>query len=91
MAATSKVSLTSHQLDALDRLIARGKDISADELPGGKLGPNCWLDCVVSTVVIVTEVAGCAAAAYTQETLASGAKGFTLAQLKDLRYRASQV
>jgi hypothetical protein len=90
--AGNRVSLTSHQLDALDRLITRGKDISVDELPGGKLGPNCWLDCAVSTAVIVTEVAGCAAAAYTPMVdSGSGGKFFSLDQLKDLRYRATQV
>lgn len=90
--AGTKVALTTHQLEALDRLIARGKDISTDELPGGKLGPSCWLDCVVSTVVVVTEVAGCAAAAYTpQPDPKTGGKFFTLDQLKDLRYRATQV
>jgi len=92
MSGASRVVLTSHQLDALDRLIARGKDISTDELPGGKLGPNCWLDCAVSVAVVVTEVAGCAAVAYAAEVDAkTGGKVFTLTQLKDLRYRATQV
>jgi hypothetical protein len=92
MSAAGRVALTTHQLDALDRLITRGKDISTDELPGGKLGPNCWLDCAVSTAVVVTEVAGCVAAAYTPELdAATGGKFFTLNQLKDLRYRATQV
>lgn len=92
MSTASKVPLTTHQLESLDRLIARGKDISTDEMPGGKLGPNCWLDCVVSTVVVVTEVAGCAGAAYTPAVdAATGGKVFSIAQLKDLRYRATQV
>jgi hypothetical protein len=92
MSATGRVNLSSHQLDALDRLIARGKDISVDELPGGKLGPNCWLDCAVQVVIAVTMVAGCAAAQYDAQTdTHSGGKVYTLAQLKDLRYRASQV
>jgi hypothetical protein len=92
MSKTNKVGLTTHQLDALDKLIARGKDIHSDELPGGKLGPNCWLDCAVNTVVVVTMVAGCAAAAY--EPIAdakTGGKVFTLDQLKDLRYRSTAV
>jgi hypothetical protein len=88
----SKVSLTSHQLDALDRLIMRGKDISVDELPGGKLGPQCWLDCAVSTAVVVTMVAGCIGAAYTaQAAKGGGSNVYTVDQLKDLRYRATQI
>jgi hypothetical protein len=86
----AQVSLSSQQLEGLDALIARGKDILVDELPGGPLGPKCWLDTGVQVAIVVTMVAGCAGVAYTATPAPSGGAAFTIEQLKDLRYRATE-
>ena len=85
----AEVSLTKHQLEGLDKLIARGKDLKVDDLPADKFTTDCWLDTGVQTAIIATMVAGCAQAQVKPELDDAGKKVFTLQQLKDLRRRAS--
>jgi hypothetical protein len=80
----NKVALNENQLQALDSLIARGKDIPVDELPrpGTAAWTDCWLDTaghVVNAVLVVTEIATCASAVYEPELNAqTGKKAYSL-------------
>ena len=99
MSEASKVPLSEQQLAELDRLVARGKPISTEELTGGKRGPgvpgpDCWLDTAIDVAeqaIHVTEIAECAEAGFTPELdVKTGERFYTLDQLKDLRRRATK-